>query len=62
MGYRGMDKFLTHITAILLILLLSIFKLQVIELSNKKLKFNSFPYQIRELVYSMVYIQKKKPK
>lgn len=57
-----MDKFLTHITAILLILHLSIFKLQVIELSNKKLKFNSFPYQIRELVYSMVYIQKKKPK
>lgn len=59
MGYRGMDKFLTHITAILLILHLSIFKLQVIELSYK---FNSFPYQIRELVYSMVYIQKKKPK
>lgn len=56
-GHRGMDNFLTCITAILL----SFFKItdDRIRFFTKKLKWNSFSYQIKELVYPMVYIQKK---
>lgn len=61
-GHRGMDNFFdSHYTHVTSASIFHFFKLQMIELDffTKKLKWNSFSYQIKELVYPMVYIQKK---